>query len=146
MSAAVRAPSGMVVTPHPLATEAGVDALRAGGSAVDAAVAANAVLAVVYCHSCGLGGDAFALVWSPHEWQLHAYNGSGRAPARLTIEALDERGLDAVPARGPLPITAPGAVDAWDRLIARFGRRSLAEALRPAAEIAEQGHDLTALS
>ena len=83
--------SGMVVTPHPLATEAGVEALRAGGTAVDAAVAANAMLAVVYCNACGLGGDAFALVWDPGEGRLFGYNGSGRAPGGLTIEAVRSR-------------------------------------------------------
>jgi gamma-glutamyltranspeptidase/glutathione hydrolase len=136
----------MVVTPHPLATQAGVEVLRAGGNAVDAAVTANAVLAVVYCHSCGLGGDAFALVWSPAERRLHGYNGSGRAPAALTIELVRERGHDEMPARGPLPITVPGAVDAWEALVARFGRRSLANAAAPAARIADAGYELSALS
>ncbi len=107
------APHGMVVTPHPLATAAGVDALRAGGSAVDAAVAANAMLAVVYCNACGLGGDAFALVWDPGERRLHGFNGSGRSPAGLTIDAVQAAGHAEMPARGPLPITVPGAVDAW---------------------------------
>ena len=104
------APRGMVATPHPLATAAGVDALRAGGTAVDAAVAANAMLAVVYCNACGLGGDAFALVWEPGEGRLHGFNGSGHAPAGLSIEAVRGAGHEAMPARGPLPITVPGAV------------------------------------
>ena len=102
------APRGMVVTPHPLATAAGVDALRAGGTAVDAAVAANAMLAVVYCNACGLGGDAFALVWDPDERRLHGFNGSGRSPAALTIEAVRSAGHDEMPARGPLTINVPG--------------------------------------
>jgi gamma-glutamyltranspeptidase / glutathione hydrolase len=137
------APHGMVVTPHPLATQAGVDALRAGGSAVDAAVAANAMLAVVYCNACGLGGDAFALVWDPGAQRLHGFNGSGRSPAGLTIEAVRAAGHDEMPARGPLPITVPGAVDAWVQLLDRFGRRSLREALLPAAEVADGGYELT---
>jgi gamma-glutamyltranspeptidase / glutathione hydrolase len=137
---------GMVVTPHPLATAAGVEALRAGGSAVDAAVAANAMLAVVYCHSCGLGGDAFALVWEPEAARLHGYNGSGRAPAGLTIAAVQRAGHDAMPQRGPLTITVPGAVEAWVRLLDRFGRRSLADALRPAVAIAEDGYELSPIS
>src|SRR3989337_177332 len=83
-----RAPHGMVVTPHPLAPAAGVDALRAGGTAVDAAISANAMLAVVYCNACGLGGDAFALVWDPAEGELHGFNGSGRSPAGLTIDTV----------------------------------------------------------
>jgi gamma-glutamyltranspeptidase/glutathione hydrolase len=143
---AVRAPNGMVVSPHPLATQVGVDILRAGGTAVDAAIAANAVLSVVYCHSCGLGGDAFALVWWPPDGRLHAFNGSGRAPKALTIDLLRGRGHAEMPERGPLPITVPGAVDAWEQLASRFGRRPLAELLGPAARIAEEGHELTAIS
>ena len=136
----------MVVTPHPLATRAGVEALRAGGSAVDAAVAANAILAVVYCNACGLGGDAFALVWDPAERRLHGFNGSGRSPAGLTIERVRDAGHDAMPARGPLPINVPGAVDAWAQLLERFGRRSFGDALLPAARVAEDGYALTAIN
>src|SRR6187431_2739794 len=137
---------GMVVTPHPTATMAGVDALRAGGTAVDAAVAANAMLAVVYCNACGLGGDAFALVWDPGERRLHGFNGSGRSPAGLTIEGVRGAGYDDMPARGPLTITVPGAVDAWVQLLDRFGRRSLADALLPAAATADEGYALTAIN
>jgi gamma-glutamyltranspeptidase / glutathione hydrolase len=140
------APHGMVATPHRLATAAGVEALRAGGSAVDAAVAANAMLAVVYCNACGLGGDAFALVWDPGSQRLHGFNGSGRSPAGLSIEAVRAAGHDAMPARGPLPITVPGAVDAWVQLLDRFGRRSLADAVLPAARAADDGYELTAIN
>ena len=136
----------MVVTPHPLATAAGVHALRAGGTAVDAAVAANAMLAVVYCGSCGIGGDAFALIWEPGEGRLHGFNGSGRSPAALTIEAVRQAGHDEMPVRGPLTITVPGAVDAWVQLLERFGRRSLADALLPSATTAEEGYALTAIT
>jgi gamma-glutamyltranspeptidase / glutathione hydrolase len=139
-------PAGMVVTPHPAATRAGVAALRAGGNAVDAAVAANAVLAVVYCHSCGLGGDAFALVWEPDEQALIGLNGSGRTPAALTIGRIRAAGHDRMPVRGPLTITVPGAVDAWARLVERFGRRSLAEAFDHAIGMAYDGYTLTDLS
>jgi gamma-glutamyltranspeptidase/glutathione hydrolase len=140
------APHGMVVTPHPLATRAGVDALRTGGSAVDAAVAANAMLAVVYCNACGLGGDAFALVWDPADNRLHGFNGSGRSPAALTIDAVRAAGHDQMPAKGPLTINVPGAVDAWIQLLDRFGRRSLAHALLPAATAAADGYALTAIN
>ena len=136
----------MVVTPHPLATAAGVDALRAGGSAVDAAVAANAMLAVVYCNACGLGGDAFALVWDPGDRRLYGFNGSGRSPAGLTIDVVCAAGHETMPARGPLPITVPGVVDAWVQLLDRFGRRSLADALAPAARTADEGYALTAIT
>jgi gamma-glutamyltranspeptidase / glutathione hydrolase len=133
----------MVATPHPLATAAGVEALRSGGSAVDAAVAANAMLAVVYCNACGLGGDAFALVWDPGDGRLHGFNGSGRSPAALTIDAVRAAGQETMPQRGPLTIDVPGAVDAWVELLDRFGRRSLAEALAPAARAADDGYELT---
>jgi gamma-glutamyltranspeptidase/glutathione hydrolase len=139
-------PHGMVVTPHPLATEAGLEALRAGGTAVDAAVAANAMLAVVYCNACGLGGDAFALVWDPTEGRLFGFNGSGRAPGGLTIDAVRAAGHETMPTRGPLPITIPGAVDTWAQLLERYGRRSLADALLPAAQVADEGYALTAIN
>src|SRR5688500_20192207 len=93
------APRGMVVTPHPLATEAGVEALRAGGTAVDAAVAANAMLAVVYCNSCGIGGDAFAVVWEPREARIHGFKGSGRSPAALSVDGVKAAGHAAMPQR-----------------------------------------------
>jgi gamma-glutamyltranspeptidase / glutathione hydrolase len=145
-SQAARWVAGMAVTPHPAATRAGVATLKAGGNAVDAAVAANAVLAVVYCHSCGIGGDAFALVWEPGEQRLHGFNGSGRAPAGLTIRRVRDEGHQQMPLRGPLTITVPGAVDAWARLLERFGRRSLADCLDHAIGLAADGYKLTALS
>jgi gamma-glutamyltranspeptidase/glutathione hydrolase len=141
--ASITAPHGMVATPHPLATTAGVEALRAGGTAVDAAVAANAMLAVVYSNACGIGGDAFALVWDPAEKHLHGFNGSGRSPAGLTIDRVRSAGHDSMPQRGPLTINVPGAVDAWSQLLDRFGRRSLADVLLPAAAVAEDGYQLT---
>jgi len=142
----ITAPRGMVATPHPLATAAGVEALRAGGTAVDAAVAANAMLAVVYCNSCGLGGDAFALVWDPAARRLHGFNGSGRSPAALTPDVVRAAGHGSMPLRGPHTITVPGAVDAWAQLLDRFGRRSLADALTPAARTAEKGYVLTGIN
>ena len=137
---------GMVVTPHPLASAAGVEALRAGGTAADAAVAANAMLAVVYCNACGLGGDAFALVWDPAEGRLHGFNGSGRSPAAMTIDTVRAAGHDTMPQRGPLTINVPGAVDAWSQLLERFGRRSLADAVLPAARAADEGYALTEIT
>ena len=144
--ASITSPHGMVSTPHPLATAAGVEALRTGGTAMDAAVAANAMLAVVYANACGLGGDAFALIWEPGEGRLHGFNGSGRSPAGLTIEAVRGDGHDAMPARGPLTITVPGAVDAWAQLLERFGRHSLADAVLPAARTADGGYPLTRIT
>ena len=142
----ITARHGMVASPHPLATAAGLAALEVGGTAVDAAIAANAMLAVVYCNACGLGGDAFALVWEPAERRLAGFNGSGRAPAGASIEALHAAGHTTMPQRGPFAITVPGAVDAWAQLIERYGRRSLADAVLPAAEVAEGGYRLTAIN
>jgi len=142
----ITAPRGMVATPHPLATEAGVEALRAGGTAVDAAVAANAMLAVVYCSSCGLGGDAFALVWDPAEARLHGFNGSGRSPSGLSIDRVREAGHETMPQHGPFTVNVPGAVDAWVQLLERFGRRTLADAILPAAAAAERGYPLTRIT
>jgi gamma-glutamyltranspeptidase/glutathione hydrolase len=142
----ITATRGMVATPHPLATEAGLEALRAGATAVDAAVAANAMLAVVYGNACGIGGDAFALVWDPAEAHLHGFNGSGRSPAGLTIERIRGAGHETMPPRGPFTVNVPGAVDAWAQLLERFGRRSLADALLPAAAVAEGGYRLTRIT
>ena len=142
----ITAPRGMVATPHPQATEAGIAALRAGGSAVDAAVAANAMLAVVYGNACGVGGDAFALVWDPVQAHLYGFNGSGRSPAGLSIERVRDAGHQTMPQRGPFTVNVPGAVDAWAQLLDRFGRRSLADALLPAADTAERGYELTRIT
>ena len=119
----------MVATSHPLATQAGLRALRRGGNAVDAALAAAAVLTVAEPTDNGPGGDAFAIVW--HEGELHGLNGSGRSPA-----VLDELRVDAVGSRS---VTVPGAVRAWVDLAERFGRLGLDAALAPAADLAEQG-------
>src|SRR5437870_6833642 len=100
---------GAVATPHYLASLTGINVLRDGGSAVDAAIAANLVLAVVWPHMCGPGGDLFAQVFFRD--QVHGLNGSGRAGAGMTIDAYRARGLEAMPVRGPLSVTVPGAVD-----------------------------------
>ena len=113
---------------------------------MDAAVAANAMLAVVYANACGIGGDAFALVWDPASAELHGFNGSGRSPAALTIDVARAAGHEAMPMKGPLTIDVPGAVDAWAQLLDRFGRRPLADALLPAAKVAEQGYALTEIN
>lgn len=135
----VMARHGMVATSQPLASLAALDALRAGGSAADAAVTAVAVQSVVEPHSTGIGGDCFCLYWSARERRVHAYNGSGRSPAAATREALETAGISRVPVHGPLPITVPGALDAWAAILERFGRRSLAAALGPAITQAHEG-------
>jgi gamma-glutamyltranspeptidase / glutathione hydrolase len=134
---------GMVATSQPLAVEAGVAALRAGGTAADAAVAAAAVLCVVEPHGTGVGGDAFALYWAPGADGPVGLDGAGPSGAAATLEAIRAAGHRAMPALGPWTVTVPGAVDAWARLLERFGRRSLADALAPAVALARDGFDVT---
>lgn len=128
----------MVATPHYLASTAGQAMLERGGSAVDAIIAANAALCVVYGHMSGLGGDLFAQVWSPETGKVEALNASGRAGEQATIGFYRAQGLDAIPARGPLgAITVPGVVDGWWRLHQRFGRLDWAELFQPALRLVE---------
>jgi gamma-glutamyltranspeptidase/glutathione hydrolase len=134
-----RGARGAVVAPHHLATEAGLGILRAGGSAVDAAIAANAALAVVGPLFCGIGGDAFWLIWDAEEGRLHALNGSGRAAAAADPTGLRASGLERLPLDGPLTITVPGAVRSWSDAHARFGRLSRTAILAPAIELAGRG-------
>ena len=134
-----RGARGAVVAPHHLATRAGLSVLAAGGHAVDAAIATNAVLGVVMPNGCGLGGDAFWLVWDEAAGEQVALNGSGRAPAGADPAALRARGMDRLPLRGPLTITVPGAVRSWADAHRRWGRRSRDEILGPAIEHAMAG-------
>ncbi len=129
-----------LATPHYLATNAGAAVLRDGGNAMDAAIAANLVLGVVAPYTCGIGGDCFAIVW---DGTLHGYNGSGRAPAAATREAVLAR-HPAMPRHGPVPVTVPGAVDAWFALLERFGSRPFAALAEPAIAYARSGFPLTA--
>ncbi len=135
----VRGVRGAVVAPHHLSTAAGLAVLAAGGHAVDAAIAANAVLGVVMPNGCGIGGDAFWLVWDEATGELAALNGSGRAPSAISAHALLRAGLDRVPLRGPLSITVPGAVRSWADAHRRWGRLSRNAVLAPAIEQAETG-------
>jgi len=135
----VRGARGAVVAPHHLATAAGLGVLRAGGHAVDAAIATNAVVAVVVPNSCGIGGDAFWLGWDRGAGRQWALNGSGRSAAAADAASWRARGLATVPFRGPLSITVPGAVRSWAVAHARFGRVSRAEILAPAIELARDG-------
>ncbi|NLC61019.1 MAG: gamma-glutamyltransferase, partial [Gammaproteobacteria bacterium] len=136
----VHAPHAMAATSHPLATQVALDVMKAGGSAVDAAIAANAALGLMEPTGNGIGGDLFAIVWDPATRRLHGYNGSGRSPQGLAIEEFRRRGLDAIPPRGPLPVSVPGAVDGWFALHGRFGRLPMAELLAPTIRYARQGH------
>ncbi len=135
----------MVATSVPAATRAGLAMLERGGNAVDAALAAAAVLCVVEPMSTGIGGDAFALLWSAKEDQLLGLNGSGRAPAAATLEAYRARGLDEIAPRGILSATVPGAVHAWQTLSDRLGALPLGDVLEPAIALAEDGFPVTEL-
>jgi gamma-glutamyltranspeptidase/glutathione hydrolase len=135
----VLAGRGMVCSSQPLASLAGVEVLRAGGNAVDAAVAAAAVLGVVEPFSTGIGGDCFMLIWNAGEQKLYGLNGSGRAPRAASVQTYADRGLQHMPSHGMLAVTVPGAVDAWAAALDRFGSRGLADVLAPAIDYAEHG-------
>lgn len=133
----------MVATAHPLATGAGLAALRAGGSAVDAALAANAVLAVVEPVACGLGGDLFVLGWDAEEGRLFGLDASGRSPAGLALADLPRDARGRVPLGSPLTWTVPGAVDGWLTLHARWGRLPTDVLLADAIQLARHGCPVT---
>ncbi len=143
---ATLATNGMVTSPHALASSAGVDVLRAGGSAVDAAIATSAVLAVVYPHMTGLGGDAFWLIHDGASGEIAYLNGGGNAAASATIAALKARGVDEIPLRGIVPatLTVPGAVASWTEAHARRGRLPLTRVLDAAIAYARDGFPVTA--
>ena len=136
----VIAPHAMAATSHPLATQIALQVMRDGGSAVDAAIAANAALGLMEPTGNGIGGDLFAIVWDPKTRKLYGYNGSGRSPKGLTLEWFREHGYDDVPPFGPLPVTVPGAVDGWFALHERFGKRRMRDNLAPAIRYARDGH------
>ena len=143
----VRGCNGMISSANPLASLAGVDVLRSGGNAVDAAIATMAVLGVVEPLNLGLGGDCFALYAPGGTEKIIAYNGSGRAPATAHADWYRSRGYTEIPAVGPHCVTIPGAVEAWERLADDYGTRGLDELLRPAIHYAEAGypvHDVIA--
>ena len=127
----------MAATSQPLATSTALHVLRSGGHAVDAALAANAVLCLVEPTGAGLGGDMFAMVWDATEKKLHGINGSGRSPRSLTLERLQQEG--SIPPRGPLSVSVPGCVDGWYLLHERFGRVPFADLLAPAIDYAKGG-------
>jgi gamma-glutamyltranspeptidase/glutathione hydrolase len=134
---------GVVATPHYLASLAGIDVLRDGGSAVDAAIAANMVLGVVWPHMCGPGGDLFAQVWHAPEKRLFGLNASGRAGSGMSLEAYQARGLTHMPSRGVRSVTVPGAVGGWFALHQRFGRLEMRRLARDAIHHARDGYRLT---
>lgn len=138
----VMAQHGMACTSHPLATQAAIDVLKKGGSAVDAAIAANAVLGVVEPEMNGIGGDIFAIVYDAKTNKLYGLNGSGHSPYSLTLDEFKKRGLEYVPANGPLSISVPGCVDGWFTLNKRFGKLTMPQVLQQAISYAKNGFPL----
>lgn len=136
---------GMAATSQPLATQIAIDVLKQGGSAVDAAIAANAALGLMEPVSCGIGGDLFAIVWDAKTQRLYGLNASGRSPLGLSREHLLERGLEKIPKFGPLPVSVPGCVDGWFELHQRFGRLPMREVLAPAIRYAREGFPVSEL-
>jgi len=130
---------GICATSHPLASQVGLDVLKAGGNAADAAIAASATIAVVEPMSCGIGGDLFVIYWNAKTQKLYGLNASGRSPYKLTRQVFAEKKLDQIPETGLLNWSVPGCVSGWETLRARFGTRPLAVLLQPAIVAAEEG-------
>ncbi len=141
----VIAQHGMAATSQPLATQIALDILKQGGSAVDAAIAANAALGLMEPTGNGIGGDLFAIVWEAKTGKLYGLNGSGRSPASLELSVFVDRGDKHIPPYGPLPITVPGCVDGWFELHKKFGKLSMAQVLAPAIEYARGGFPVSEL-
>ena len=135
------AKSAMIATSHPLAAQAGLDIIKKGGNAIDAAIATAAMLTVVEPTSNGIGGDAFALVWTKNK--LYGLNGSGPAPMAISVDKLSEAGCDAIPVFGHIPVTVPGTPATWAELSATFGALPFEELLQPAIDTARDGHAIT---
>jgi gamma-glutamyltranspeptidase/glutathione hydrolase len=130
---------GMVATSHPLAAQAGLDVLKAGGNAADAAIATSAMMAVVEPMSCGIGGDLFAIYWDAKTQKLYGLNASGRSPYKLNRQVFADKGLTQIPNDGVLSWSVPGCVSGWESLRVRFGSQPLAALLQPAIVTAEEG-------
>ena len=139
----VIAPHGMAATSHPLATQIAIDILKKGGSAADAAIAANAALGLMEPTGNGIGGDLFAIVWDADRKELTGLNASGRSPKSLTLKYFRDNGYETIPAHGPLPVSVPGTVDGWFELNERYGKLPMSEVLAPAIAYARQGFPLT---
>lgn len=141
----VIARNGMAATSQPLATQAALDILKKGGNAIDAAIAANAVLGVVEPTGAGIGGDLFAIIWSAEKGKLYGLNASGKSPRSLKLEYFWENSYDFIPPYGPLPVSVPGCVDGWFEMHEMFGRLTVKEILQPAITYAREGFPVTEL-
>lgn len=141
--------NGMVCTSNQLSTQVGIEILKAGGNAIDAAIAANAMEGLIEPHVNGMGGDIFAIIWDAKTQKLYGLNGSGRSPYSLRIEEFKKRGLKHIPATGPLPVSVPGCVDGWFEMNKKFGALPMEKILAPAIRYAREGvpiHDEAAAS
>lgn len=136
---------GMACTSQPLATQVAISILKKGGSAVDAAIAANATLGLMEPTGCGIGGDLFAIIWDSKTQKLYGLNASGRSPKSLSINYFKDKGITHIPSRGPLPVSVPGCVDGWFELHQKFGKLQMEEILQPAIDYAIEGFPLTEL-
>lgn len=141
----VIAEHGMAATSQPLATQVALDILKKGGNAIDAAIAANAVLGLVEPTGSGIGGDLFAIIWSAEKQQLYGLNASGRSPRSLKLEYFTEKGYEKIPAYGPLPVSVPGCVDGWFEMHGMFGVLPMEDILSPAINYARKGFPVTEL-
>ena len=141
----VIATNGMAATSHPLATQTAISILKNGGNAIDAAIAANAVLGLVEPTGCGIGGDLFAIIWSADEKKLFGLNSSGPAPKNISINKLKQKGLEKIPPYGPLPVTVPGAVAGWVSIHKKFGLLEFNKLFNDAINYAENGFPITEL-
>jgi gamma-glutamyltranspeptidase/glutathione hydrolase len=141
----VIAQNGVAATSHPLATQIAIDILKKGGSAIDAAIGANAALGLMEPTGNGIGGDLFAIVWSAKDRKLYGLNASGRSPKSLSLKYFKDKAYTSIPALGPLPVSVPGAVDGWFELHNKFGKIPMKDILQPTIDYAENGFPVTEL-
>ena len=141
----VIAQHGMAATSQPLATQVALDILKKGGNAIDAAIAANALLGLVEPTGNGVGGDLFAIIWDAETEQLYGLNASGRSPYNLSLEYFEKNGYEKIPSYGPLPVSVPGAVDGWFEMHGKFGSMEMQEILQPAIDYANNGFPVSEL-
>lgn len=141
----VIAQHGMAATSQPLATQVALDILKKGGNAIDAAIAANAVLGLVEPTGNGIGGDLFAIIWDAETEQLYGLNASGRSPYSLTLDYFKKNGYEKIPSYGPLPVSVPGAVDGWFEMHGKFGSMEMQDILQPAIDYANNGFPVSEL-
>ena len=141
----VIAENGMVATSHPLATQVGIDILKNGGNAIDAAIAANAAIGLMEPTGNGIGGDLFAIIWIEKDKKLYGLNASGRSPKNLTLDYFKNNNFSEIPAYGPLPVSVPGCVDGWFEMHEKFGSTPMQDLLQPAIEYADNGFPVTEL-